>query len=265
WLRVAAVGGAGLAVAAGAAVVPGLTGGEVANARELLDRAATAAQERSFTAPKPHQWSYVETRYERIRKPGKGEVATVSTPRETTVDRIWTRVDGTRMALYEKGKLLESATGGGSPPTDYATLSRLPRDPDALLAHVRGTWELMTRDNAEVFAMLGSTLNNSVLPPAQEATIYRAMAKLPGVKLTKGGKDIAGRPVIAVSMVQEGWIREDVLLDPKTYVYRGHRSVAVADHRDRQPEGGWTIRKGTVESQSARQVAGFVDRPGQRP
>ncbi|MBA8952339.1 CU044_5270 family protein [Actinomadura namibiensis] len=267
WLRVAAVGGAGLAVAAGTAVVPGLTGGEVANARELLDRAATAAQERSFTAPRPHQWAYIETRYERIGMGSlkRGQVATVSTPRKTTVERIWTRVDGTRMALYEKGRLLESATGGGSPPTDYATLSRLPRDPDALLAHVRETWHLMNQSDESVFAMLSSALNNSVLPPDREATIYRAMAKLPSVRLTRGGKDIAGRPVIAVSVVEEGWIRLDVLLDPKTYVYRGHRSVAVADHQDRQSEGGWAIRKGTVDSQSARQVAGFVDRPGQRP
>ncbi|MGK5558666.1 CU044_5270 family protein, partial [Actinomadura kijaniata] len=221
----------------------------------------SAAQERSFTAPRPHQWSYVETRYERIGAFEKGRVMTPSTPRKTTVDRTWTRLDGTRMAFYEKGKLVQSATGGGTPPTDYATLSKLPRDPDALLAHVRRTWQLMNQSDASVFAMLGSALSNSVLPPAQEATIYRAMAKLPSVKLTRGGKDIAGRPVIAVSVVEEGWIREDVLLDPKTYVYRGHRSVAVADHRDRRPEGGWTIRKGTVESQSARQVAGFVDRP----
>ncbi|MFI0405324.1 hypothetical protein [Actinomadura sp. 3N508] len=141
----------------------------------------------------------------------------------------------------------------------------LPRDPDLLLRHVRLRWVGANRPGSRIFAVLGSTLAKGVLPNAQEATIYRALARLDGVTLTKGTTDIQGRPVLTLSHVSEGWLRQDILLDPETYTYRGHRSVVVKGHT-RVPDGhGGTLKKGTIESQSALVAAGVVDQPGQRP
>lgn len=102
------------------------------------------------------------------------------------------------------------------------------------------------------------------LPPAQEAATYRAMAKIPGVGLNRRAVDVQGRPAVAVFFIIEGWLKSEILLDPVTYAYRGHRSIAVKDHTS-PASPRWTIKKGTIESQSARLAAGFVDRPGQRP
>jgi hypothetical protein len=111
--------------------------------------------------------------------------------------------------------------------------------------------------------VLGSVLSNNVVPPAQEAATYRALASIPGVELDRRAKDARGRPALGVSLVMEGWLRDEILLDPSTYAYRGHRAVAVEDHTFPAPVEA-TIRKGTVESESVRLAGGFVDRPGQR-
>lgn len=276
-VRLVAVGGLAVALATGVTVaqnlggtdgngrprpiLPGLPAGPVANAQEALHKAADAAQHRPFTPPRPGQWEFLKTRYRRIDKPGDGEVRTPRSRRKTEIDQYWTRVDGKKMALFENGRLVITNTGGGMPPSDYAGLAALPRDPDALLAYVRAQMPRGDRD-AFAFALLQSILGNSVLPPEQEAATYRAIAKIPGVELNKRAVDVQGRPALAVTLVSEGWSKDEILLDAVTYAYRGHRSTAIKDHTFDMPK--WTIKKGTIESESVRLAAGFVDRPGQR-
>lgn len=111
--------------------------------------------------------------------------------------------------------------------------------------------------------MLGSLLlNNGALPPAQTAAAYRAMAKIPGVTVDRAAKDEAGHKAVSVSFVLEGWAKDEILLDPSTYAYQGHRTTIVKDQA--MPDGGRFLR-GAVESTSVRLAAGVVDRPGQRP
>jgi hypothetical protein len=233
----------------------------VAHAQEVLHKAADTAQHRSFPPPRPDQWAYLETRYRRIGKPGDGEVRTPRSPLRTEIDRVWTRADGKKIAVFQNGRLVVSNTGGAMPPQDYATLTTLPRDPDALLAYVRA--QRRPGDDTG-FGLLGSILSNSVLPPAQEAATFRAIAKIPGVEVNKRAKDARGRPALAVSLTMD-WLKDEILLDPVTYTYRGHRASAVKEHTFPYEGSRWTIKKGTVESESARLAAGFVDRPGQRP
>ncbi|TDD95457.1 CU044_5270 family protein [Actinomadura rubrisoli] len=280
-VRLVAVGGLAVAVAAGVTVVqgaggvdkdgkprpvvPGLpAGGGVANAQEVLTKAADAAQARPFTAPRPGQWIYTETRYRRSPMPGPGKVIKPGTPLKTVVDRMWMREDGTRMGLYERGKLVTTATGGGFPPVDYPSVSKLPRDPDRMLAWARGTEApLEGGPDAWAFAALSSLLlNNAVIPPAQTAAAYKALAKIPGVTLDKKAVDDQGHRVLSVSRVAEGWVRNAVLLDPSTYAYRGHRATVVKDHKF---EEGGAFKKGATESIGVRLAYGIVDRPGQRP
>ncbi|MFC6937969.1 hypothetical protein ACFQHO_51990 [Actinomadura yumaensis] len=152
-VRLVAVGGLAVAVAGGVTVVqnlggtdgsgrprsgvPGLPGAPAADAQVVLAGAASAARSRPFTAPRPDQWICVETSYRRADLPAKGQVRKPDEPLKKTVERIWTRADGKRMAFMEKGRLMNSPSGGGMPPTDYAGVAALPRDPGALLAWAR--------------------------------------------------------------------------------------------------------------------------------
>jgi hypothetical protein len=247
-------------------VVPGLPVGTVAEAKIVLAAAADLAQNRPFTPPRAGQWTYMETEYREHGKPGLGEVQTAKTPLKTRIDRHWTRADGLRVASYEKGKLVIWPTGGPGvmPPSDYASLAALPRDPDALLAWAYKQKAPVKGGNPQVaFSLLSSILGNNVLPPDLEAAIYRALAKIPGVTLVKNGVDLQGRPALSVGYVIEGWVRQEILLDPKTYVFRGLRSIVVEDHSF-APDGG-TLKKGAIDVLATQIAAGVVDRPGQRP
>ncbi|MEU5881445.1 CU044_5270 family protein [Spirillospora sp. NPDC047279] len=272
--RLVAAGGLAVAVTAAVAVAPNLGGTDgdgrprsvvpAGDAQVVLAGAASAVQSRPFTEPRPNQWIYDETRYRRTGNPLKGQVVTPSSPYTTVTDRSWTRADGIRVASFERGKLVISPTGGGMPPIDYASVSRLPRDPDALLAWARRSRSPIPGDaDAIAFRLLSALLqHNAVLPPEQEKAIYQAMAKVTAITLDRSAVDAAGRPALSVGRVVEGYLRQEVLLDRATYAYRGHRTTVIKDHT--MPDAG-AFTKGTIESQSVRLAAGIVDVPGRRP
>ena len=102
--------------------------------------------------------------------------------------------------------------------------------------------------------------NGGVLPPRLEAAIFRAMKQIPGVTLVDDAVSVSGRPTLALGRVQDGWLYEEVLLDRRTYAYRGERSVVLTDDNPKEP----SLKKGTV-TLGIRIAAGIVDRPEQRP
>ncbi|GAA2132327.1 CU044_5270 family protein [Actinomadura napierensis] len=268
--RLVAAGGVAGTLALGAVVATGGGDGHrpapsaapMTETQRVLNVAATSALKQPFTAPRPGQWVYTETRYWRSDVFGKGTVVKAGSPLKKTVDRDWTRADGRLGAEYRNGRLITVPTGGALPPTDYATVSKLPADPDALLAWARRSTRPGAREGG-VFDLLGSLLlGNGAIPPAQTAAAYRAMAKIPGVTVDRSAKDGLGHRALSVALVEEGWIRKEVLLDPVGYAYRGHRAIVVKDKT--MPDGGRFL-KGAVESYSVRMAAGVVDRPGQRP
>ena len=234
-------------------IVPGLPTGPVANASEALERAAVAAETRTFTAPRDDQWIYTADRVG---------------PRPHDVTRTWHRVDGRKLAYIDNGKLrivtLPLRRGRLVPsPWDYQRLTTLPTDPDALL---RWAYEQTERiDGADAAGKAYSLFNGilrrgGVLPPRLEAAIFRAMKQLPGVRLISNGTPVHGQPTLALGRVQDGWLYEEVLLDRQTYAYRGERSVVLTDDNPKEP----SLKKGTV-TLGIRIAAGIVDRPGQRP
>ncbi|MEV5703557.1 CU044_5270 family protein [Actinoallomurus sp. NPDC052274] len=280
--RLAAVGALAVTIAAGVTVAtmggasktgehrPSTPGVSAAPVAYVLDQAADAAQARPFTAPRNDQWVYVEVRYQSPGKPINGQVQTAGTPLKTRVGRTWTRADGTKVATVENGKIVVSPVEG-QPRTDYATLKALPRDPAALLAWVRNEAvasgprkERKTDHDAVAFSIFNSMLVNGVMPPAQEAAIFRAVAKLPDVTVDRKAVDVDGRPVLAVSHVTEGWLKQELLLDPATYAYLGQRNVAIKDHTEIWSGGTATTKKGAIDVLISRLAAGVVDRPGQR-
>jgi hypothetical protein len=95
------------------------------------------------------------------------------------------------------------------------------------------------------------------------AALYRALAHIPGVHLlTKPVKDAAGRPGLAVestSVEGTSTSRSILILDPKTYAYRG-RLLEEHNSDPRIPKRG-----ASSTDASARLGVAVVDHPGQRP
>jgi hypothetical protein len=181
----------------------------------------------------------------------------------------WTRADGTRTASSANGgKLRFAGMLPSTPPSDYPSLAALPTEPAALLQHIYkdmgGLGSTAEGRYATAYTMLSAILRNNVLPPKQEAATYRALKKIPGVTLVRK-VDAAGRPAIGLGRVAEGWLHQEVLLDPKTYTYLGERIITIKDHRIDGSDLKATIKKGTLQLLEVRLRAGIVDKPGQRP
>jgi hypothetical protein len=250
-------------------VLPGLPVAAPANAAEALRYAADAAAREPFTMPRPDQWLYLETKLTSGTGPGGG---VTGGPLSTHESKAWHRIDGAETVWERDGKLvpgtLKPALRDVGRTYPYAEIAALPADPAAVLAWVRGKVGGVgggSRDGEDqiAFVTINGVLRENLLPPAVEAAFYRALGRLSGVTLVPGAVNLDGRPAIAVARVQEGWLREEILLDPRTYRLIGERAVAIADHTNEALDGSWRIRKGTVQRYLVRSAAAIVDRPGQ--
>jgi hypothetical protein len=272
-VRVAAIGALSLAIAAGLAVVPnlgsdgrprsglpGLPAVPVASA-DVLERAAKAAEREPFTAPRDDQWIYVEDRF--TGHDGK-----------TETQRQWHRADGGGEAYVDEHGNLKvvpmdpprDRPGRKVPPLDtYKGLTTLPTDPDALLrwAYAQDIENGASSKDAVVYLMFNHVMRGNVLPPKLQAAMFRAMKQIPGV--TAQTVDIFGKPTISLGITDQ-WLHEELLLDPKTYAYRGERSVVVEDATiDPLKAGNSTgeVKKGSTVI-AERIATAIVDKPGQR-
>jgi hypothetical protein len=277
-MRLAAAGASALAVAGAVIVVQNLDGGRSGSvvpgvpavpvaAAEVLHRAAAAAQQKPFTAPRPDQWIYIEERF-----------TSSDGPRETR--QTWHRASGEGMAWMDHGKLRfreeprppKDRPGLPDRPsllvTDIKGIDGLPADPDALLRiayedakHVTGAG---STTDSEVYAILNGLLRDNFLPPDLEAAVFRAMTKIPGVTLET--VNVFGRPAYSLAHTDD-WLREELLLDPETYAYRGERSTVVHDATiDPLKAGNATGRIEKGHQVAVERVAtAVVDEPGRRP
>ncbi|MEV0400514.1 CU044_5270 family protein [Actinoallomurus sp. NPDC050550] len=254
-------------------VIPIIPAGPVANAEDVLKRAASAADSRPF-APRPDQWIYVESHQ---RFPAIGtRVNTPKTPLVKFVERTWWRADGTQIARTQEGQYgdgkLRIENGNQLWKHNYPLLAALPTDPAALDAWVASHEFIggMKPKNAEeraaaLYGQYCAILRNGVAPPKVVAAVYRAIARISGVTLRKNTVDLEGRPAIAVGRVEEGYLFVEILIDPKTYAYLGERDIAVKDHASTALDGRSTIKKGAILNLETHATPTIVDRPGQRP
>jgi DNA-directed RNA polymerase specialized sigma24 family protein len=275
-VRVAAAGAVALAISIGLAViqnlggtgsdgrprsvVPGLPALPVASA-EILERAAKAAASKPFAPPRDDQWIYIE---DRVTRPDG----------RTTTQRRWHRADGGGEAFIdEHGELQVQSM---QPPRDrpnrkvpvtdtYKGLTTLPTDPDALLrwAYAQDIENGNTSKDGVVYLMFNHLLRGNLLPPELEAAIFRAMKQIPGV--TVETVDVLGKPTLSLGFTDD-WLREELLIYPRTYTYRGERSTVVKDARiDPLKAGNATgeVQKGSTVIVE-RLATAVVDEPGQQ-
>ena len=158
---------------------------------------------------------------------------------------------------------------GGRPRSfdSYKAATALPTDPAALLrwayAQTPDVTGAGSTDDAEAFNILRGILGNGVLPDHLQASVFRAMERIPGVAVRT--VDVLGRPTLAPGQTGE-WLRQELLLDPETYAYRGQRSTVVKNATINPLKAGNStgrVYKGhTVVAE--RLAARVVDRPGAR-
>ncbi|MFG2003943.1 CU044_5270 family protein [Spirillospora sp. NPDC048911] len=246
--------------------------GPVANAAELLDRAAIAADARAGRAPRPDQWIYVE--HTQLITPVGTRVSGPKTRLTRRTERTWWRADGRQIArTFGNGTRPQIENGGGGWKHHYPTLASLPADParlaDAIVAKglVHGLAEAKGEERAAtLYGEYTAILRNGVAPPKLEAAIFRAISALPGVTLDRRSVDLIGRPAITVGRIVEGYLRTEVMIDPNTYAYLGERIVVIKDHASSGTDGTWSTKTGAVLNLETRTASGrFVDRPGEVP
>lgn len=271
--RAVLVVGFALGIVTATTVVAAPHGGlQVANARDLGDRAALAAERAPYTPPRPGQWVYVRSRLASgfdMNAPWKGSEG----PLVTT--EMWNRVDGRAVAYFSNGKLRVWDYSApfpsnprvvfirGNPPRyslrNYGTL---PTGSAALLRVLRTPYpeQLGPTTDADVFGQIVGMLGDP-LPPRLRAALFRLLPTLHGVTLLRDTTDVTGRPGVGFAITDD-WERQVIIIDPRTYRYLGMYAYAVKDHH-RGGDAG-TMRKGTRIISKALLDNRIVDRPGRR-
>jgi hypothetical protein len=163
------------------------------------------------------------------------------------------------------------STLGGWKSVSYSYLSSLPTDPAALeqvlLANdpPNGT---MTRDDAiydAVYTLFSAGSSQGVvIPPKLEAALYHVLQQLPGVHFETAA-DLAGRTGLGFWRVGDGYLKQELVIDPVTYAFMGYEDVAVADHALVGTDGTRYVKKGHVMGWGAVLGIAIVQKPGQLP
>jgi hypothetical protein len=110
--------------------------------------------------------------------------------------------------------------------------------------------------------MFNHVLRGNVLPPKLESAIFRAMKQIPGVALQT--VDIFGKQTYSLAFTDD-WLREELLIDPQTYAYRGERSTVVRNATIDPLKAGNPTGKVKKDSTviAERLATAIVDEPGQ--
>jgi hypothetical protein len=259
--------------------------GPAGTAAQLVDYATRAAAAGPAFSPGPHEWIYTDVLQATSSAGTGGYLA--GPPDGRLQQKTWTRVDYQKSAYLKNGKLVIAAsdvprsakTGRavvpvpfGWPSASYAYLNALPASPARLTAVIRHN--LTTEPNpigAEgtgnlgVFNAVQTLMQNVVLPPKLLAALYGVLASDPGVRFERSVTDLAGRTGVGFSTVQEGYLKEQIVINPKTYAYMGYVDVAVRAHSSTGLDGTAHFRKGQILGWQAMLGSGIVARAGELP
>nr|WP_300610091.1 CU044_5270 family protein [Trebonia sp.] len=265
------------------AVVPSY--GPAGTAAQLVDYATRAATAGPAFNPGPRQWIYTDV-LQATSSAGTGGYLK-GAPAGRLEQQTWTRADYQEYAYLKNGKLVivasnlpRSAKTGqavapapfGWPPVSYAYLNSLPTSPARLMAVIRDNLSSQPdpigaegTGNAGVFTAVQALMQNVVLPPRLLAALYGVPARDPVVRFERSVTDLAGRTGVGFSTVQEGYLEEQIVINPKTYAYMGYVDVAVRAHSSTGLDETARFRKGQILGWQALLGSGIVQHPGQLP
>jgi hypothetical protein len=139
--------------------------------------------------------------------------------------------NGSYLLFMKKGSKKVCTPSWLSPSIDF--LSRLPRDPDKLLATLRkqdGQWPgldgSLQHANERAFQRLTVILTSGIASADLRAALYRAAGLIPGIQLQADVVNLDGKSGRAIGLVQWFGIRTDLIIDSRTGQYLGLREVA---------------------------------------
>ena len=256
---------AAVAAAAAIAVVSGLDEGQVtpapANAREALRRVADVAARRTGPGiPRDDQYFYVASEGTELTV-----AAPTSDPAEsysylyTKRREIWLSVDRTGLLRQQQVGAPRSADPArpreldqgraprrraaapaasamameaihhyfiGDEKFTAAQLRDFDPTPEQLYERLRSRINGRGQSpNGEVFVEIADALRESPQTPQLRATLYRALALVPGVQLLGDVHDRLGRDAIGVAFTEHTGLRQELLLDPETAEVLNEREV----------------------------------------
>lgn len=236
---------------------------------EVLNRAADALEKQpAGPEPRDNQWIY--TRTAQVASQGNANGSTLG---PVTYDSGWVPYDNS--AAAKKGKDSDYRTAREV----YRAANTLPDDPARLLAKIRALYptghtaeDPPEREAQHSFRTIGLMAQAYPIAPAALARVYRAMATVPGVRVTGHlVKDAAGREAIAITRKEDGRREQrEILLDPHDFGYLGMRAVVTEDYTyklggDKAEGPTFGFRKGQILTSDARVEAAVVDARGEKP
>jgi hypothetical protein len=239
------------------------------SAAQLLERAAELVEKEPDSAvPRADQWIYT---LQMAEAPDPGTVKVLG--RAAIEQPDWIRYDGSAMASVnpvpkgQKSKLsvtkmhLENGGEGDdrSPRELYRVLDALPAGAEQTLKFLREKNAIAdgkgTTQAESDYTEISVLLTAYVMPSKGLASLYRALATLPGGKVVDHlVKDAAGRRVIALAYPRDGTLKsgesmaDQWLIDPQTYRIVGTRMLV-----DGKVVGGQSIAaRAVVDKAGAR-------------
>lgn len=240
------------------------------DAKALLHRIADAAAQRPDPEPKVGQWVYTKT-YD-----GTFDERDAPSPELAEELGIDVGPEQESWYLYADPEFENWKEGDDHSHRErYEFLADLPADPEKAFAKLRkfypsgdGNEESENAHNARAARVMAGLYP---APPDGIARLYRAMATLEGISVVDHlVEDATGRKAVALYVEPDegAWSRNELLFDPQTLEYVGHRSVAIAD--DPFDAGGEMpeserIRKGDVFISQVVLRTALVEREGQQP
>jgi hypothetical protein len=260
---------AAAAVAAGLIVVPALVpGGDTPLAPDpaaaaVLERAAgTALAQPALTFP-PGSYLFREEVVHAYRyADGEGNPRSTFGPRDWWEGevRTWSPAHAGAARSYlrqeREAPTRAWATAVSFPTTTGSVAGGLPTD----AAEMR-EWLYRHRDggnppDAEAFVTADELLQQGYVPPAAQAALFRALARIPGVTVRAAQRDALGRPAVAVGTGAGGAFNA-LLFDPVDSAYLGR--ILVLDR------GTPWAPPGTVQASTALRRVGVVGHAGDLP
>jgi hypothetical protein len=232
---------------------------------------ATVIASRSID-PRSTQWIYLKVLSTTSNAAPGGIMAQVPGTRRIT--ETWTQVSGQKFAYVQHGKIIVIGTSiAGSPygwsRITYRYLNSLPTSPAGLMKVIRHNIQMLPAPGAgatgqQIFDSVVALIeNNPVLPARLSAACYGVLARLKSVRLGHV-MSLAGKEVLSLYQVQDGYLRREILISPDSYAYSGQITVAVRSRTLRGLDGVLHVRKGELLADDAIIASQIVNRPGER-
>ncbi|MFD7874355.1 hypothetical protein ACFV5G_09575 [Streptomyces sp. NPDC059766] len=258
--------------AAGAAAGVAVAAVLVAQVTPPNDTHRARAEHATSAEPTDGQWLYQKTLTRQSTLNFRDDLNPVpskkSPPYWEFTDETWTQYGSGKVRRTLLNGVLDSVTSQaltGSPKKLRQKLEKMPSQPQQLLRSLAQ----MIHFGGDYQHIQYTFSSTDTIPSDVRLSLFRALKTIPGVVVRPQlVKDAMGRPALAIHpsddnpFTKETHRRDELLLDPETYEYRGERTMMLV--------GGMIDSKVTTEETLIRVTAvqkfeTAVNKPGVRP